>query len=39
MQIDKLENFSKQIKGELVFNYDLKKSYWFNIGGKTNAYF
>ena len=39
MQIDKLENFSQKIKGKLVFNYDLKKSNWFNIGGKTKAYF
>ena len=39
MQIDKLENFSKKIKGKLVFNYDLKKSNWFNIGGKTKVYF
>ena len=39
MQIDKLENFSKQVKGKLVFNYDLKKTNWFNIGGKTKAYF
>ena len=39
IQIDKLENFSKQVKGKLVFNYDLKKTNWFNIGGKTKAYF
>ena len=39
IQIDKLENFSKQIKGILVFNYDLKKTNWFNIGGKTKVYF
>ena len=39
MQIDKLENFSKQVKGKLVFNYDLKKTNWFNIGGKTKVYF
>ncbi len=39
IQINKLENFSKKIKGKLVFNYDLKKSNWFNIGGKTKAYF
>jgi len=38
-QIDRLENFSKKIKGKLVFNYDLKKTNWFNIGGKTKAYF
>ena len=39
IQIDKLENFSKEIKGKLVFNYDLKKTNWFNIGGKTKVYF
>ena len=39
MQIDKLENFSKKIKGKLVFNYDLKKSNWFNIGGNAKAFF
>ena len=39
IQIDKLENFSKQIKGKLVFNYDLKKTNWFNIGGKAKVYF
>jgi len=39
IQIDKLENFKKKIKGKLVFNYDLKKSNWFNIGGKAKAYF
>ena len=39
IQIDKLENFSKKIKGKLVFNYDLKKTNWFNIGGKTKVYF
>ena len=39
IQIDKLENFSKQVKGKLVFNYDLKKTNWFNIGGKTKVYF
>ena len=39
IQIDKLENFSKKIKGKLVFNYDLKNTNWFNIGGKTKVYF
>ena len=39
MKIDKLENFSKQIKGKFFFNYDLKKTNWFNIGGKTKVYF
>ena len=39
MRIDKLENFSKQIKGKIFFNYDLKKTNWFNIGGKAKVYF
>ena len=39
MKIDKLENFSKQIKGKFFFNYDLKNTNWFNIGGKAKVYF
>ena len=39
MKIDELKNFANKIKGKLNFNYDLKKSNWFNIGGKTKAYF
>ena len=39
MKIDELKNFANTIKGKLSFNYDLKKSNWFNIGGKTKAYF
>ena len=39
MKIDKLENFSKQIKGKIFFDYDLKKTNWFNIGGKAKVYF
>ena len=35
----KLENFSKKINGKLIFNYDLKKTNWFNIGGKAKAFF
>ena len=34
-----LENFSKKIKSKIIFNYDLKKTNWFNIGGKAKAYF
>ena len=37
--MNKLEKFSKQIKSKFFFNYDLKKLNWFNIGGKTKAYF
>ena len=39
MKIDELKNFANTIKGKLNFNYDLKKSKWFNIGGKTKAYY
>jgi UDP-N-acetylmuramate dehydrogenase len=39
IQNNKLENFSKNIKGKLIFEYDLKKTNWFNIGGKTKAFF
>ena len=39
MKIDELKNFANTIKGKLNFNYDLKKSNWFNIGGKTKACF
>ena len=39
MKIDELKNFANTIEGKLNFNYDLKKSNWFNIGGKAKAYF
>jgi UDP-N-acetylmuramate dehydrogenase len=39
IKIKELQNFSKEIKGKLIFDYDLKKTNWFNIGGKTKAYF
>ena len=39
MQIDSLKNFSKKISGKLLFDYDLKKTNWFNIGGKAKAFF
>ena len=39
MQVDSLKNFSKQSNGKLFFDYDLKKTNWFNIGGKTKVYF
>ena len=39
MKIDELKNFANTIKGKLNFNYDLKKSNWFNIGGRSKAYF
>jgi len=39
MQIDSLKNFSKSTSGKLIFDYDLKKANWFNIGGKAKAFF
>ena len=39
MQTDSLKNFSKKTNGKLIFDYDLKKTNWFNIGGKTKAFF
>ena len=39
MNIKKFEDFAKEIKGKLLFNYDLKKTNWFNIGGKARVYF
>ena len=36
---NKLLSFSKEIKGKFIFNYDLKKTNWFNIGGKAKVYF
>ena len=39
MQADSLKNFSKKINGKLLFDYDLKKNNWLNIGGKAKAFF
>ena len=39
MKVDKLKEFFKKIEGKLLFNYSLKKTNWFNIGGITKAYF
>tara|TARA_Y100001970_G_C14236135_1_gene861896 strand:+ start:980 stop:1888 length:909 start_codon:yes stop_codon:yes gene_type:complete len=39
MQIDSLKKFSEKISGKLLFDYDLKKTNWFNIGGKAKAFF
>ena len=34
-----LTNFSNEVSSKIYFDYDLKKSNWFNIGGKTKIYF
>jgi len=39
MIIEEIKKFSKGIKSRFYFDYDLKKSNWFNIGGKTKVYF
>ena len=39
MQILDIKKFSDEITSKFYFDYDLKKSNWFNIGGKTKVYF
>ena len=39
MEKDNLLNFSKEITSKLLFDYDLKNSNWFNIGGSTKVFF
>ena len=39
MPSEELIKFSNEISSKIYFDYDLKKSNWFNIGGKTKIYF
>ena len=39
MLINNLKKFSEQTSGKLIFDYDLKKTNWFNIGGNAKAFF
>ena len=39
MKVDEIKKFSNEINSKIYFDYNLKKSNWFNIGGKTKAYF
>jgi len=39
MPLKELTKFSNEIDSKIYFDYDLKKSNWFNIGGKTKVYF
>jgi len=39
MLFDSLKKFSEQTNGKLIFDYDLKKTNWFNIGGNAKAFF
>ena len=39
MSVSNLKKFSENSEGKLFFDYDLKKTNWFNIGGNAKAYF
>ncbi len=39
MMSNDLEKFKNEVKGKFFFNYDLKKTNWFNIGGKSKVFF
>jgi len=39
MNIEEIRKFANEIRSKIHFNYDLKKSNWFNIGGQTKVYF
>ncbi len=39
VKINELKNFSEVINGKLLFNYNLKKTNWFNIGGIAKVFF
>ena len=39
MSIEEIRKFSDEISSKIHFDYDLKKSNWFNIGGQTKVYF
>tara|TARA_Y100001970_G_C14248345_1_gene869926 strand:+ start:3722 stop:4630 length:909 start_codon:yes stop_codon:yes gene_type:complete len=39
MHLDDLKGFSKNIEGDLIFDFDIKKFSWFNIGGKSKIFF
>ena len=39
MNVEEIRKFSNEISSKIHFDYDLKKSNWFNIGGQTKVYF
>ena len=39
MLVDSLKKFSEKTKGKIIFDYNLKKTNWFNIGGNAKAFF
>ena len=39
MLVEKIKKFSNEINSKFYFDYDLKKSNWFNIGGRARVFF
>ena len=39
MKTNDLINLSRDIRGDMLFDYSIKKLNWFNIGGKTKIFF
>ena len=39
MKIETLKKFSEKFKEKIFFNYNLKKTNWFNIGGDAKVFF
>ena len=39
MKINDLKSFSQNINGKILFNFNIKKFNWFNIGGKVKIFF
>ena len=39
MLVDSLKKFSEKTNGKIIFDYSLKKTNWFNIGGNAKAFF
>jgi UDP-N-acetylmuramate dehydrogenase len=39
MLVHEIKKFSEEIESKFYFDYDLKKSNWLNIGGKTKVFF
>ena len=37
-QIDELKKFAESINGKIIFDYDLKKTNWLNIGGLPRVF-
>ena len=39
MEIKDIEKKARNFNSKILFDYDLKKTNWFNIGGKTKIFF